>query len=164
MPYLYLSYKKYIKISHIITSTSKKYEHAYTNIFLQLGLIHYCKLESPGVCGIALGCPGCRSSNHTWAMVGIEKSNIYQDFKILYGLIHNFFWEGVAVKIWSLGLIIVCLSLVLWCTLCECLVTSTCGCWVHNWYYTWYICAVFYGSGVIFMHFLWIKCYYIHVL
>ena len=27
-------------------------------------------------------------------MVGIEKSNIYQDFKILYELVHNFFLGG----------------------------------------------------------------------
>ena len=83
MPYLYLSYRTTIKVSHIITSTSKKYENTYTNTCLQLGLIHYFKLESPGFCGITLGCPGCWSSNHTWAMIGIEKSNIYQFFKIL---------------------------------------------------------------------------------
>ena len=94
MPYLYLSYKTTIKVSHIITSTSKKYENTDTNFFPQLGLINYCKLESPGVCKIALGCPGCISSNHTQAMVGIDKSNIYQYFKILYALVHNCFLGG----------------------------------------------------------------------
>ena len=74
------------------------------------------------------------------------------------------FWGGVTVKMWSLGLVIVCVSLVLWCTLCKCLVTSMWGCWVQNWYYPCYICAVFYRGGVILINFWWIKCYSISVL
>ena len=163
MPYLYLSYKPTIKVSHIITSTSKKYENIDTNILIQLGLIISSKLETPGVCGIAFGCPGFRSSNHTWAMGGIEKSNIYQYLKMLYGL-GKIFGGGVAVKIWILGLVIVCLSLASWCTLCECVVTSMWGRWVQNWYYPWYICAVIYGGKVIHMIFFWHKCYSVSAL
>ena len=36
-------------------------------------------------------------------MVGIEKSNIYQDFKILYRLVHNYFWEGVSSEDMEFG-------------------------------------------------------------
>ena len=86
MPYMYLSYKQIIKVSHIITYTLKKYENTDTNICLQLGLIIFSKLESSGICVISFGCPGCISINHIWAIGGIEKSNIYQYFKILYGL------------------------------------------------------------------------------
>ena len=96
MPYLYLYYKTTIKVSHIITYTSKKYENTDNNISLQLGLISSCKLETPGVYRIFLGCSGSRYINHTWAMVWIEKSTIYQDVKILCGLVHNYFLRGVS--------------------------------------------------------------------
>ena len=121
-----------IKVSHIITYNSKKYENIDANFCLQLGLISSCKLESTGVCGINLGFPGCISINHTWYMVEIEKSNIYPFLKYYMGWYIILFWEGVAVKIWSLGLVIVCLCLLLWCTLCKCLVTSMWGRWVQN--------------------------------
>ena len=120
MLYLYLSHKTTIKLSHIIASTLKKYENTDTNVWLQLDLISSCKLESTAVWGIALGCPGCKSSNYTWAVVVIEKSNIYQDFKNYVGWYIIIFWEGLALKIWSLGLVIVCVSLLLWCTLFDC--------------------------------------------
>ena len=91
---MYLSYKPNIKVSNMIISISKKYENIDTNIFLQLGLISSSKLDILGVCGISLGCPGCRYSNHTWAMGGIEKINIYHYFKILYGLGNMFLGVG----------------------------------------------------------------------
>ena len=111
MPYLYLSYKPTIKVSHIITSTSKTYENTDTNICLQLGLIRFSKPEIPGVCRISFGCPGCRYINHTRAMGGIEKSKIYKFLK--YYMVREIcFGEEVAMKIWSLGILIVCFSLV----------------------------------------------------
>ena len=60
-----------------------RYRYQY---FLQISLISSSKLNIPCVCGIAIGCLGCRYRNHTWAMGGIEKSNIYQYFVIFYGL------------------------------------------------------------------------------
>ena len=101
-----------MKVPKIIKYTSKKYYNIDTNICLQLGLISSCKLESMGICGITLACLDCRYSNHTRPMVRFEKSNIYQYFNILYELGHNYFWEEVSVKTLSLGLVIVCLSLV----------------------------------------------------
>ena len=148
MPYLYLYYKTTIKVSQIITSTSKKYENIDTNICLQLGLISSSKLDSPGFCGISLG---------------IEKSNPYQYYKILYGLV-KILWEGVAVKIWCLGLVIVCFSLVTWCTLCKCLVTSIWVSLVQKWYYPWYICVIFHVGWLILMNFWRIELYFIHIL
>ena len=58
IPYLYLYYKPTIKLSHITTSNSKKYENTDTNIWLQLGLISSSKIESLGVCVITVVCPG----------------------------------------------------------------------------------------------------------
>ena len=132
MPYLYLSYKPIIKVSHIITYTSNKYENKHTNICLQLGRISSYKQENTGLCGIALWCPGCISRNHTLSMVGIEKSNIHKYLKYYMGWNIIVFWEGLAVKIWSLRLEIVCLSLLSWSKLCKWLVTSMWGSWVQN--------------------------------
>ena len=36
-------------------------------------------------------------------MVGIEKSNIYQDFKILYGLVHNYYFGGGIIEDKEIG-------------------------------------------------------------
>ena len=44
-------------------------------------------------------------------MGGIDKSNIYQYFKVLYGL-GNMFWGGGSSEDMELGQVIVCLILV----------------------------------------------------
>ena len=59
--------------TRLIKSTSKEYKNIYTNIWLQLGIISYCKMDISGACGVTLGCRGFVCRNNTWLWAGLRR-------------------------------------------------------------------------------------------
>ena len=97
-------------------------------------------------------------------MVGIEKSNTYQDFVILYGLLHNTFLAGGSSKYVEFGSGNCMFDFITIMHIMQVLSENYVGSLSTELILSLlYMCSILWGWDNIY-NFWWVKCYYISVL